>query len=363
MRAMEFSPAPFDLLAWTESSGRAGVADMRNLCFSRQLLTMDHTDAAVERVQITDKSRRDYWAEPRMRPTSTDPPAYPSSDFDRRQLRHIHRELDNRGQQNSTLADDLDVLQAHQIERRRRDAATAAEDALSDVTNVSRWLRANSGTSGNDRRTPTANLPISLRDLVTSTERGAGFRNFIIERNIDRERRGHLQQIPRRRSSILLAAAESELERETMDANATAEAGSNEARTNSDTTSIMDRLSLPPRQASNLGSAGNPWAEVDAFYRTRYAEDPLPGRTTRLRIELENEDLRRDFAQRLRQPWGPLGSDNPASTNESPRTIVDTMGLAWSTDGRILYVGGGNGIYEYHVNVTGRKMYPDLVLR
>jgi hypothetical protein len=39
------------------------------------------------------------------------------------------------------------------------------------------------------------------------------------------------------------------------------------------------------------------------------------------------------------------------------------MGCCWSEDGRILYVGAEDGIYEYHVNVPGRKIFPSLVLR
>lgn len=41
IRAIEFSPGPYDLLAWTESDGRFCVADVRNSFLSRQLIMLD----------------------------------------------------------------------------------------------------------------------------------------------------------------------------------------------------------------------------------------------------------------------------------------------------------------------------------
>jgi hypothetical protein len=386
VRAMEFSPAPFDLLAWTESTGRVGIADMRTSYFTRQLLIMDHNEENIEKVHITDKSRRDTVLDPRLRTFQTEhtsnsaTPDYLGLDFDGRQIRHLSRELENR-QQVPLTVEELEVLQAHRIARRQRDNAAAAQEALNDATNISRWVRMN--TEAADRRTSTLNLPRFFRYLINDEQGTApSFRNFIAERNQDRERRGPSQLVPRRRSSVMLLAenlaSEREQQRENQDdAEAGTSATADRPATDEGLARILAqqrnnaRLARERQENSTTESINNPWAEIDALYRTRYSEDPPPERSTRLRIELEDDD-RRDFAHRLRQPWRFLG-DETASLVQEPRVApssaasrpghVETMGLCWSVDGRILYIGGSNGIYEYHVNVTGRKMFPDLVLR
>jgi len=148
--------------------------------------------------------------------------------------------------------------------------------------------------------------------------------------------------------------------------------GSSSTR-NDDSSAGLGRLTLTPPRIIGSDSPNNPWAEIDALYRTRYpAEDP-PSRSTRLRIELDEED-RQGFANRLRRPFGDLGlaSRDESSIilrgvlrqhNEDDERPPETMGLCWSPDGRILYVGAENGIYEYHVNIAGRKRFPSLVLR
>lgn len=162
---------------------------------------------------------------------------------------------------------------------------------------------------------------------------------------------------------MILAAAENAIEQESL--------GPGVTRSGNETTSSLERLRLtppPPRFGSD--SPNNPWAEIDALNRSRFSTgDPPLDRSTRLRIEVEDED-RRDFAHRLRQPWRPLdqlGQIGPGSRDENGLLSVtaadETMGCSWSEDGRILYCGAKDGIYEYHVNLTGRKVFPSLVLR
>jgi hypothetical protein len=81
-------------------------------------------------------------------------------------------------------------------------------------------------------------------------------------------------------------------------------------------------------------SPNNPWAEIDALYRSRFPDDPPLDRSSRLRIELEDDD-RRDFAHRLRQPWRPLSELNQITNRLRPGSN-ETMGCTWSEDGRIL---------------------------
>lgn len=230
------------------------------------------------------------------------------------------------------------MLQAHRIARRQRDAANAAREARDALAEASATLRLGSWADGqrpgttnaegngpNERRVSTTGLPAALREFVNPDRTAASIRTFINERNRENERRN--------RSSMILAAAENAIEQESL---------SPSNRNNNETSSSLERLTLtPPRlQAFGSESPNNPWAEIDALYRSRYTDPPLD-RTTRLRIEIEDED-RRDFAHRLRQPWRPL-EDNIDSADRHENDLRDvllhpdeTMGCCWSEDGRIL---------------------------
>jgi hypothetical protein len=247
-------------------------------------------------------------------------------------------------------AEELEVLQAHRIARRQRDAANAAREALAEASS-SRWgpwadgqrstttsTSANSeGVISGERRISTTGLPAALREFVNTDRTAASFRSFINERNRDSERRNQLQQEPRRRSSMILVAAENAIERETL--------GPGVSRNNNETPSGLERLTLTPPRLLGSDSPNNPWAEIDALYRTRFPADPPIDRSARLRIEVEDED-RRDFAHRLRQPyWRPLDELNQLALGRDENSVlrgalrpgsIPTMGCCWSEDGRIL---------------------------
>ena len=52
VRSMEFSPEPWDLLAWSEDHGRVGVADVRQAFCRRQILQLDPEQA--EKIELDD---------------------------------------------------------------------------------------------------------------------------------------------------------------------------------------------------------------------------------------------------------------------------------------------------------------------
>jgi hypothetical protein len=348
IREMEFSAGPFDLLAWTESSGRVGVADLRNLFLSRQLLMVDCRLEGVEKVGVTEKPGEPL-TDPRLRNVRTDSPSSSSTtpdylgfDLERRQLRHLTREMLDRHQSPLTT-EELEVLQAHRIARRQRDGLVEA----SGTTGWGPWAGnqrptvsgTNSGeaSASSDRRISTTGLPAALREFVNPDRTAASFRSFINERNLDRERRNQ-QQEPRRRSSVILAAAERGMEQEAQ--------VTSSARMDVETSTGLGRLTLTPPRLSGSDSPNNPWAEIDAFYRNRFPADPPSDRTTRLRIELEEDD-RQGFASRLRRPFGDLGVGPRDESSMILRGVLrrnndddsrppETMGLCWSPDGRIL---------------------------
>jgi WD40 repeat protein len=351
IRAMSFSPGPFDLLVWTESSERIAVADLRNMFLSRQVITIDSHAEGVERAVVISRPN-DTVIDPRHRsfraesPSNSTTPDYLGLDLERRQLRHLTREMLDRHQAPLTT-EELEVLQAHRIARRQRDEANEAretsERASSSRMNLLRDIQTLTNTGGSrpaERRISTSNLPAALREFVNPERSAASFRSFINERNQDRERRSQAEQEPRRLNLIQLAAADSAIERESL--------GPSTPRNNNDAASALERLTLTPSRQppSGTDSPNNPWAEIDALYRARFPLDPPLDRSTRLRIEIEDED-RRDFAHRLRQPWRPLddlnqiGVDSRGGHSDVLRSMLrngsfETMGCSWSQDGRIL---------------------------
>ena len=348
VRAMEFSPGPFDLLAWTEQSGRVGVADMRTLFMSRQLIRIDPHAEGVERVHIADKLT-DPIIDPRLRsfrtesPSTGSTPDYLGLDFERRQLRHLTREMLDRHQAPLT-AEELEVLQAHRIARRQRDAANAAREALAEASSPRGWgflaegqRSSNTGERAlnDDRRISTSGLPAALREFVNPDRMAASIGSVIDEPDRESERRNQMAHEPRRRSSFTLAAAENAAERETI--------GPGTSR--NETSSGLERLTLTPSRVGS-DSPNNTWAEIDALYRTRFPPETSISRSARLRIEVEDDD-RREFAQRLRQPyWRPLDelSQMGLATREENSVLrgvlrpgsTHTMGCCWSEDGKIL---------------------------
>lgn len=349
VRAMEFSPGPYDLLAWTESHGRFCVADVRNLFLSRQLVMLDHEADGIEKVVVLDQeiSQGSDVIDPRLRNSrnesrsNSSTPDFSASEADARQIRQLTRVILDRYDPPPFSAEETEVLHASQAARRQRDGAATRETS----GNASRWsywdeIPRSSMTSAtahseatprDDRRISTTGLPPVLREFVAS-DRTASFRTFINERNRENERRNLRQQEPRRRDSAMLAAAENALEREV-------------ARNENEAANSLERLTLltQPRMLGS-DSPNNPWADIDALYRSRLPADPPLDRTTRLRVEIEDEQ-RRDFAQRLRQPWRtPLaeGMTTIALTRReespAPRSAIPgaTMGCCWSQDGRVL---------------------------
>ncbi|PSR83702.1 hypothetical protein BD289DRAFT_435562 [Coniella lustricola] len=65
----------------------------------------------------------------------------------------------------------------------------------------------------------------------------------------------------------------------------------------------------------------------------------------------------------LRVTRARMGGRTVLNINRTDHEPDDTAGLAWSDDGRMLYIGAEDGIYEFQVNVFDRKMFPSISLR
>lgn len=350
VRAMEFSPEPYDLLAWTEHTSRFAIADLRRYFMSRQVIDTDSRAEGLERVIVTERFD-DLAIDPRLRHPRSGSERLLSeaegimSEMERRQLRSLTREVLERHQSPLTR-EETAVLEALQVDRRQRDREALLRQAQSNSsqhTPVS-WIDVAMGdeTRSNWRERPgiglnwredagvrrlPAALPSALREFVSGRPNDS-LRAYIDERNRDRERRG---QQPRRRGSVILAATASALERDSRDS-------SNETP-RSELTAGRDRISqMPPRlPAIGTDTLNNPWAEIEALYNI--AVDPPVDHTARLRIEVE-ADHRREYTRRLEQRWG--GNDDRGQLrlgleHDEPSSLLkDTTGCCWSQDGRIL---------------------------
>ena len=341
VRTMQFSPGPFEILAWTETSGRVGISDVRSLFVARQLLQVNSNPDIVESIHVIERTG-EAAMDPRLRSFRNDSPSstpdYLGLDFERRQLRQMAREMLDRHQAPLT-SEELEVLQAHRIARRARDVfggvpSTAIWDLTSygqRNTNASNDTPAGAGTAGSDRLL-SLGFPGILREYTTSDRSTASFRNFINERNQDRERRNQ-QLETRRRSSVILAAAERAIETETS---------ASTSRSGTEPTTNIERLTLTTTTGTDTPS--NPWTEIDALYRSRY---PDPSTSTRQRVEYEDED--RQTLARLRQPWradSGIGARDESTMiirdmlrnrhNDEEDRPPDIMGLSWSPDGSLL---------------------------
>ncbi|KAL3428371.1 hypothetical protein PVAG01_01880 [Phlyctema vagabunda] len=371
VRAMEFSPEPFDLLAWTEASGRVGVADVRNLFYSRQSIKLDSHGDGVERISVMDRAIEtlEPLIDPRLRVSRSETPTgstpdYLGLDFERRQFRNLSRQMFDRNQSPLT-PEEMQVLEAHQLARRERDALRDAQaEVASILPTEARTGAAHASMAWTDDITPgsastglpiterssaversTAGLPSSLRDFVNTDRSAASFRAFINERNQDRERRAQAQT-PRQRTSVFLDAAQMELDRLTNARNeliarvprahnSSLGAGPILRSPHDQLNAARTRLGIPTVNASDDTEALSlERLRIDPIYnllmpepeRARLEQMPIgthrteistadpidrptetsTGRTLNPDTQVEtDDDVQRAFAHRLRQPFRP----------------------------------------------------------
>lgn len=367
VRAMEFSPEPYDLLAWTEDHGRVAIADVRDCFMSRQVITMDPKAEGIERIEVVERSD-DLVIDPRLRQFRIDPDGNPSdsigAEMERRQLRYLSREGFERLHSPLTR-EETEVLEALQVSRRQREREASRQaltgvaqhsplvwsDLVDDIRSNWREHAALRGTSTPHIDEVRSNwrdhvllrgsgaLPSSIQELVNGSRTNESLRTetlraFINERNQERERRS---QQPRRRGSVILATAGTALNRDLQDSNDTQRSG--------DPITSRERVVLTPSRLPTLrpDSPNNPLAEIEALYAL--AGDPPVDPTTRMRIEIA-ADSRREYARRYTQRWRSLDPsdrspsrlrhDQGGSSNSPPLEPTETTGCCWSQDGKIL---------------------------
>lgn len=326
VRSLQFSPSsPYDLLAVTEDGGRVIVADVRSLD-TRQVIDITVDDEGLELATLTE-STDDHLIDPRLQ-ADHDDTGDESTDFfdsflDGGHRRPLSAQMDYGTHQfngtNQFTRDETAVLEALQIERRRRERETNPNNPW---TNVADELRARTRTG--DRRLPNSN---PLRDLLSSRNADT-LRALVLERNQDREQRG----LPPRRRGVL-TAARAALDPEARD-------------TTRPTEPPLTDGDAPPRISLHLPSSisihSSPSsAERDAIYNM--AMDP---HDPAARMQLGVDDDRRETSrqadelamtrQRQNEPWTDTPLPIRYSGQRDPPDENQTTGCSWSRDSRTL---------------------------
>jgi WD40 repeat protein len=343
IRDMVFSPAPYDILAWTEDRGHIGFADMRNNYIVRQVVDIN-AEGDFEHINILDRNTID----PRLLENRTENRA------ENRPNRYMWRDgspprggtgtdTRRRGGDDGNNTDLLNapfaanetlVLEAIQGDRRRRDRAFqrgGMEDAAPDAGDPRRLYNSNLRTASTEGDT--------ARTRMRSSSVGRAMEELLGGYRDQRER---AQDRVRNARQLLHDAAER---------------GQGPRRQTQWMERIGDTVALLREQQRDRQDGGSLNVVEILQARDRLNNDG-EHEDTSLLVPLVNQVVNRWEESAIR---GALATDH--GVFEVPPSQDNTAGLAWSEDGRTIFVGAQNGIYEFHMNAYIRKLYPSLNLR
>ncbi|KAI0870819.1 hypothetical protein GGS24DRAFT_89513 [Hypoxylon argillaceum] len=379
VRDMAFSPGPYDMLAWTEHRGRIGVADARTNFTKRQIVSIeDH-----ESYDHFSLNERNTTIDPRLLDPRSERSAAGSSSMSsllgqsgRLQQPNSDTTDPSRLINHPFSPDETAVLETMQSDRRRREAREAREAREQRDQRDSQTARGSAAWRSSifaERVSPQPRTPGVARErdreiserlrYLTSLQRDTLTRIF--EREQSRENRDHQRSAttqtppeqdrerraptPRRRSSIMQALAQ-----------------------NVDNSPRLQRLgngegpSASRDYPSVWGRAGRSesgWADLEALYNISGGDMTTPHDATRTETNRIRRaipiigDVWNDDISGFRRVYGRIGN------REHIQRPDDTAGLTWSEDGRTLYIGAEDGIYEFHMNILSRKLFPAVTFR
>ncbi|ROW02356.1 hypothetical protein VSDG_02453 [Cytospora chrysosperma] len=357
VRDMAFCPGPFDLLAWTEHRGRVGVADMRNNYVSRQTLNLGDYDC-YEQIMVTERGSID----PRLLERN-DRGELSYSDMStaenrrRRQATDYHSPLTN---------EETMVLEALQEHRRRREQAAARNQ--SSGTSMSRLMERIQS------RNTTAYLNDSNSRLRTETSNARRVGDILSDIQSQRDRLRDQSDRMREQSERVRARrfAVDEAERRRLaDTSRTLRAPL-----------VLPQSTESPRQVY----INNSYTDLETLNHSAFEGGaPAPGSGTGPYEPGQGESTGNRARDYLASVWTTILRDRDMETDPPSRASRnrladrvlnlnlatgrvdrehdDTAGLAWSEDGQTLIIGAEDGIYEFHVNLFNRKVFPSMEMR
>lgn len=331
VRDMAFCPGPFDILAWTEDRAHVGIADIRSGYAVRQIVDIN-TEGDFEHINILDRNTVD----PRLldrrsteRRNNTSGIGSSSATEGRRRVAEGLEALNH-----PLTMDETMVLEAIRGDRRRRERSGSEmqDDTPQRSSSMSRAsLRPTADDTGPTRTRDRSDESQAVADLLS---------NYRVPRN---PREALQERINRRRQMLLDSDTQQQPIRRNMnqlwldqlaDTVSTMRGGTRNRQDQEEYLTVLEILQA--RERANPATGDN-----DA---------------STLLAPLVNPSLRwEESAVRGTLP-------DPGVLNLPP-SPDNTAGLAWSEDGRTLFVGAQNGIYEFQVNVQSRKYCPVIALR
>ncbi|KAF4965754.1 hypothetical protein FSARC_6484 [Fusarium sarcochroum] len=314
IRDMAFCPGPYGMLAWTEDRGHVGIADMRSNFVVRQIVNIE--EPVFEHINILDRNTIDPRLLDGRRDRRDNALGSSTNDSTARRRGDVLDTLNTPLTANETL-----VLEAMQLGRRSRERAAQRAAASEDrptggptnfwAARSTRRTIANEDAGRSDERR-SSSIGRAMGDLLGSNYR------------VGDRLRGS-RPIPR----------------ETSD---TQEGGRRPDQRWME--SLGETVAMLREQRQRQDSS---YLTVLEILQARERDNDRDPDDTSIIVPLVNQVVNR---------W-----EDDHGVFEVPPSPDNTAGLAWSEDGRILFVGAQNGIYELHVDVQSRKFCPSVSMR
>ncbi|KJZ79912.1 hypothetical protein HIM_00626 [Hirsutella minnesotensis 3608] len=323
VRDMAFCPGPFDILAWTEDRGHIGFADMRSSFVVRQIVDIN-AEAEFEHIDIFDRNTID----PRLlnphaeRRSNRSPPVAPPRRRHGEGLETLNQPLTA----NETL-----VLEAIQSDRRRRERLSqrgTGTDEGSRVPDLQWTYLANLRPSAADSE--------SQRPRERSSSVGRAMGDVLGSYRDQRER---ITDRMRSARQLVREAGEARQPGRLPDAQLMDQIGRTVA-------AMRDQRERPDSSYLNV---------LEILQARERSPGDAEHEDSSLLVPLVNQAMNRWEESAIR---GTLAVDH--GVFEVPPSPDNTAGLAWTADGRTLFVGAQNGIYQLHLNVQSRKFCPSI---
>ncbi|KAF2662384.1 hypothetical protein K491DRAFT_645314 [Lophiostoma macrostomum CBS 122681] len=371
VRTMQFSPAPWDLLIWSEDQARVCVADIRTGMQVKQVLTLDPKEEGLEKVEIADF---DLTLSPEMQDLRRE------ADF----IRRYRRALDSEGTA-AAVNFATDYIEASSERRRLHrqlgvvesdndpHGLTAHERQILEALRTTRQREEGREQEPTPRSINynTPGIPEARRQREAATRRNMGeaLTEFMFESNrLAEQAATHLDNThgPRRRASVILSN-EGSGSRTDPPPNIT----------DSATTRSPNPIPAHARRvdAQIVSSTDEAWRTIEeALARNvRSTETARSTASPEQRTDLRRLRQLTQMRERLRNArevpdaytLSGMGSryQRGSRIQYDPSFGVRTAGLAISQDGRHLYCATEEGIFEFQINLHARKGFPAITPR
>jgi hypothetical protein len=400
VRTMQFSPAPWDFLIWSEDQARVCVADIRSGLVVRQVLALDPKEDGLDKTEIADfdltispelQREADFIRRYRRALDSEGTAAavnfatdYIEASSERRRLQRQPGVVESDNDPHGLTAQERQILEALRTTRQRWEGGEATITPRSINYTVAEASR-HRGTS--------TDLFTSLRNEVRSRDRDAAARQnmadtlteYMSESARQLNQLNQLQESQRaRQADQMNQLQETHRARRRTSVMLSSEGTSSNVEvfgniTDAPTTRSPNPVPAHARRADPeiVASTDNAWRTIEeALARNpRVSESARATAAPELRTELRRLRQLTQMRERLRnargtQPLDPYSLVGPESgyrrasrSLHDPAHGVRTAGLAMSPDGRTLYCGTEEGIFEFHINLHGRMSFPAITPR